>query len=313
MNSQNENILTVLKKESNGIKIIRNIKRIIITVQKLRGYVNISLLLHLDNNYTEKIKEEISLLSKEFDLLDFIIKDDISLAGVRKDLKNFNDALESLNLKVSGKGINYFNDYSKCIRVGINLIIDIADRSFLLAERDEIQAIILNIIINISLNMMENISKIRASGMSLINKKLKNANDESELKHYIGIIKNDLNLFQDKSNIYIAFIDSEKERVACYKTMHYLNKNIKDFLDLTEKELLNQDIIFIEPIYFFEQGELIFKFETSFYNKMFNTLENRINTRIAVISRNLLKEKIVKYSIVLLISSFILYTSQVLI
>lgn len=319
MHSHNENLLTILKKEREGVQAIRNIKDVLVNIQKLRGNSNLFGILHMHSvntevdMYKQNITELIEKLDRSFAVLDDLLGSNSTLSGVDVDLKNLEEDLRRFHTNVFDLTVQHFDEYSKYARNSINLMIDIADRSFLLAETDKHQAILLNLLINIVLNLIENIGKLRAIGVKVINKKVKNIHDASELQYYIEIVKTYTNSFNSELDKYSPLILEDKEREKFINLKNRLAKDIDYFVKLTEEELLNQDLIFIEPKYFFEQGDDIIRSENIFYNEVFQVLETYIEERIKVINKKVIKEKILTYGSVSGLMAFIIYTASSLI
>jgi len=315
METQNENILTILKQEKDGILAIRNLRSILIKIQRLRGHSNLFGVLYANSNendtevYKNKISQLVEELNKGFSTLDKLLETNPSLSNIEEELKKLESNLDKFNTNIFDLTVLHFDRYTKYVRDTINLIIDVADHSYLLADSDEHQAIILNIIINIVLNLIETISKLRAIGVSIISKKVKSIHDTSELEYYIEIIKDYTSAFNRELDKYSALIDDNKEREKFFKLKDRLLKDIEYFIKLTEDELLNQDIIFIEPKYFFEQGDDIINSEALFYEEAFKILDDYITSRISSLSKVVLKEKIAQYTVVAGIISFIIYES----
>jgi len=318
MQSQNRNILTILEKEKAGIQAIRSIKDVLIKIQKLRGISNLFGLLFTgyddsDTTMYDKnhILELISSLDGSFKTLDSLLETNDTLTGIHKDLKQLNLDLSNFHENVFDLTVKHFDEYSKYTRQSINLMIDIADKSYLLAMNDKNRAILFNIVINIVLNLIENISKLREIGVKVVNKKVKNIHDSSELQYHIEVIKNYSELFDKEFNTYLDLIDeSSKDKFLQIKNK--LSESISHFVNLTETELLNQELIFIDPKYYFEQGDDIISAELVFYNEAFDILEKYTDNSIKSISRLIIKDNIIKYTGLVGVTAFIIYTAQTL-
>ena len=316
MQSQNENILTILKKERDGIQAIRHIKDLLVYIQKLRGNSNLFGILYINSEenqielYKSNITKLIGYLNRSFAVLDDLLGTNESLIGIDRELKKLEANLSKFHINVFDITVKHFDEYSKHARSTINLMIDVADRSYLLAESDKHQAILLNLLINIVLNLIENVGKLRAIGVKVINKKVKNIHDISELQYYVEIVRNYTHSFNKEFDIYANIIDNKKEREKFLNLKNRLSKDINYFIKLTEEELLNQEIIFIEPKYFFEQGDDIIKSENIFYNEIFKVLDDYINSRIIAISKLILRDSLIKYTSIFSITAFIIYTAE---
>jgi len=316
MQSQNENILTILKKEKNGVQAIRQIKDLLVHIQKLRGGSNLFGILSANSQETEvtiykqHIIELINSLNQSFFVIDESLEINECLVNINQELKTLEKNLEKFHVNIFDITVKHFDEYSKHARNSINLMIDVADRSYLLAENDKHQAILMNLLINIVLNLMENVGKLRSVGVKVIYKKVKNIHDTSELQYYVEAVKNYTDIFNKEFDIYANLIESVGEREKFINLKNSLGRNINYFLKITEEELLNQEIIFIEPKYFFEQGNDIIESENIFYNEIFEVLENYIDQKIKSVSRTIFRTKLMKYSGIVATTTFMIYTSQ---
>ena len=318
MQSLNKNILTILEKEKAGIQAIRSIKDVLVHIQKLRGNSNLFGLLftgYEDSDtkiYKDNIIELISSLKGSFNILDSLLDSNNTLVGIHRDLKQLETNLNIFHKDIFNLTVKHFDEYSKYATQSINLMIDIADKSYLLADNDKNQAILLNIVISIVLNLIENIGKLRAIGVKVVNKKVKNIHDISELQHHVEVIKHYNEIFDKEFILYINLIDNNKKTDGFLQIKQKLSENIKAFINLTETELLNQELIFIDPKFYFEQGNNIIEAEDVFYNEAFNILENYTETSIEKISRLIFKDNIIKYIGLASVTAFIIYTAQTL-
>lgn len=315
MQSQNKNILTILEKEKVGIQAVRSIKDVLFNIQKLRGNSNLFGLLfsgYEDSNaeiYKNNIIELIESLKGSFSRVHNLLESNEALVGIHRDLKKLEADLSVFHKNVFDLKMKHFDEYSKYAKQSINLMIDIADKSYLLSEEDKNQAILLNIVISIVLNLIENIGKLRAIGVKVVSKKVKNIHDTSELQYHVEVIKHYNEVFDEEFNTYIKLID-ENKKDKFIKIKQNLSESINEFVSLTKNELLNQELIFIDPQYYFEQGNNIIEAEEIFYNEAFNILENYTDDSIKSISRCIFKDNIIKYTGLVGVIMFIVYTAQ---
>ncbi len=317
MQSQNENILTILQKEKEGVGAIKHLKKILVNLQKIRGFANLYGITSTDNEsdkaYREEILKLIDDLNQNFTDIDDLIGTNTLIVEIQQELKELENRIDSFNSNIFDLTLSHFEEYSKYIRDVINLIIDIEDRSYLLADEDKHQIILLDILTNTLLNLIENISKLRAIGVKIINKRIKSIHDASELQYYIEIVKNYIQSFNKNFEEYLELVQDKNQKDNLYRLYKRLTQDISYFVKLIEDELLSQEIIFIEPQYFFEQGEDVINSENIFYKEMFQVLDNYTDEKLSSISKVVLREKIGRYAIVLGITSFVIYKITTLI
>ena len=311
VNTQNENIKTILEKERDGLIIIQQFDKILGEIQNLRNETNfITLVLDVSENEIEnhklKITGIISNLDRLFISIDEVLSTNITFKDLQNEFNKLTQDLQKFNQNIFSPKIDHFQHLSKFARKVINLIIDTADRSYLLAEDKQEQMLLANILIHLLVNLIEGIDKLRAIGVKTINKKLKNSNDAFEIQYYIESVKNYLDILTNEL-IEFVIITGDKEAENHFSS---LKENIEYFIKLTEDELLKQDLIFIESRYYFEQGELVFKVKEKFGNLLFDDFKSSIEKEIDIVSKAVFKEKIFNASSIILVLALIFYTSN---
>ena len=314
VNTQNENIKTLLEKERDGLVIIRKFNELLGEIQNLRNETNfIDLVLDVSENEIEnhklKISGIIANLDRLFISIDEVLSKNIALEDLQREFNKLTQDLKKFNQNIFNPKIDHFQHLSKFARKVINLIIDTADRSYLLAEDKQEQMLLVNILIHLLVNLIEGIDKLRAIGVKTINKKIKNNNDAFEIQYYIENIKNYLDILEGELKEFIR-ITGDKQAETYFSS---LKENIEYFIKLTEDELLKQDLIFIESRYYFEQGELVFKVKEKFGNLLFDDFKASIKKEIKSVSKAVFKEKIFISSSMILVLALIFYTSNQLI
>ena len=311
VNTQNENIKTILEKERDGLIIIQQFDKILGEIQNLRNETNfITLVLDVSENEIEnhklKITGIISNLDRLFISIDEVLSTNITFKDLQNEFNKLTQDLQKFNQNIFSPKIDHFQHLSKFARKVINLIIDTADRSYLLAEDKQEQMLLVNILIHLLVNLIEGVDKLRAIGVKTINKKLKNSNDAFEIQYYIESVKNYLDILTNEL-IEFVIITGDKEAENHFSS---LKENIEYFIKLTEDELLKQDLIFIESRYYFEQGELVFKVKEKFGNLLFDDFKSSIEKEIDIVSKAVFKEKIFNASSIILVLALIFYTSH---
>jgi len=311
VNTQNENIKTILEKERDGLIIIQQFDKILGEIQNLRNETNfIDLVLDVSENEIEnhklKITGIISNLDRLFISIDEVLSTNITFKDLQNEFNKLTQDLQKFNQNIFNPKIDHFQHLSKFARKVINLIIDTADRSYLLAEDKQEQMLLVNILIHLLVNLIEGVDKLRAIGVKTINKKLKNSNDAFEIQYYIENVKNYLDILTNEL-IEFVIITGDKEAENYFNS---LKENIEYFIKLTEDELLKQDLIFIESRYYFEQGELVFKVKEKFGNLLFDDFKSSIEKEIDIASKAVFKEKIFNASSIILVLALIFYTSN---
>jgi hypothetical protein len=313
MKSQNENILVVLQRELDGVNAIRSIKEVLVEIQKLRGASNLYGILYSYSNkeevdsYKNHIIKLIERIDKNFTILGDFTGVNPTLSEADVEIKELEENIVKFHQNIFDITIHHFDEYSKYARETINIMIDVADRSYLLADIDEKRSLLINILINIVLNLIETIGKLRSVGVKIINKKVKNIHDVSELQYYIEIVRNYINIFNLEFDKYSTMIEGE-EREKFTSLKNRLAKDIDYFIKLTFEEVVKQDLIFIDPKYFFEQGDDIIRSESLFYNELFKLIENHLEKKIKKQKKVVFKERVLKYGTYLSILSFIGYS-----
>ena len=139
VNTQNENIKTILEKERDGLIIIQQFDKILGEIQNLRNETNfITLVLDVSENEIEnhklKITGIISNLDRLFISIDEVLSTNITFKDLQNEFNKLTQDLQKFNQNIFSPKIDHFQHLSKFARKVINLIIDTADRSYLLAE-----------------------------------------------------------------------------------------------------------------------------------------------------------------------------------
>ena len=139
VNTQNENIKTILEKERDGLIIIQQFDKILGEIQNLRNETNfIDLVLDVSENEIEnhklKITGIISNLDRLFISIDEVLSTNITFKDLQNEFNKLTQDLQKFNQNIFSPKIDHFQHLSKFARKVINLIIDTADRSYLLAE-----------------------------------------------------------------------------------------------------------------------------------------------------------------------------------
>jgi len=316
LQTKNQNILSILNRELEGIQAIHHLRDILVIVQKLRGGSMLYGILKSNSfdkeagNYKKNLEEFIQKLENSFTMLEEVGEEESFLRHIQRETSKLENQLFKLNRNIFDLTISNFDEYSKNIRNLNNLIIDIADASYLLSESDRNEAVLLNILVNIAMNMVENLNKLRAIGIKVINKKVKNIHDTVEIQYYVENIKYYLELLNKEFDSYFSVQADLEDNAKIIFLKHRLSKDVEYFLKLAEEEILTQDLIFIEPRYFFEQGDDLFNSETLFYNELFALFTNHIKKRIAFYSKITFREKAISFSAVVSLTFFIIYQAS---
>ncbi len=306
-------MLSILNRELEGIEAIYHLRDILVIVQKLRGGSILFGILKSNSfdqeaeQYRKSIEDLIEKLERSFSMLEEVSKEENLLTHIKQETAKLENHLFRLNRNIFDLTISHFDEYSRSVRNLNSLIIDIADKSYLLSESDKDEAILLNILANIAMNMVENLNKLRSVGIKVIHKKIKSIHDATEIQYYVENVKHYLQLLNDECDRYFANQSRTDENAKILFLKHRLSKDVEYFIKLAEEEILTQELIFIEPRYFFEQGDDLFNSETLFYDELFLLFTTHVKKRIAFYSKISLREKTISYSAIASLSLLISY------
>ncbi len=289
MDGHNRDMFTMLKIEKEGLEALKELKSLLTNVQKLRGITNLYGVLwtgsEADNIFKDEINQIIEDINRNFIRLDEVAQKNSYLSKIFDRVKHLEERLNRFNSNVFDLAISYFDEYNLFAKEIINFIIDIEESSYLLADEDRFHFWTEKITMNTLLSLMENLRKLRAVGIVIIHKRAKSLNDSFEIQHYLGIIEDFYQRLEMEFREYLSNVEDEEKKKEISQLYERLKKDIDYFVTLTRNELLNQEFIYIEPQYYFDQANDVVKSYDLIHNNMVELMEKNLDRRISQYSK----------------------------
>jgi hypothetical protein len=282
MGTYANNMSEVLEIEQNGVKYVRDFKNLLINVQRLRGIMNYLATLDEEEEKVEfkKFKSEaltlVSQIRERVSKIKKLIEDDDDSFDIQSSFGRFSSELNEFNTDIMSLRHNYLERYSKFTKDIINFFVKVAENSYLLADMEQKNVILIDLTIEVLPTLLEYVGKLRSIGVQIIEKKVKNLYDSTQLELYKNMIKNTLKEFDFQINSFLEYEKdiSTKDKIKTAK--NNITKEINHFIDVVTKEIQYQDIIFYEKKHFYELAEDILIVDNAVYSVLFQALEENL-------------------------------------